>query len=126
MKLNGKRLFPTSSVKYLGIFLGEHLYWKKQLAHAITKLNQGIDILSKLWHCPNINILKIAYHSLVVYHSVSLSSNSVCIQNSHFTNQIEQNKKIVKSVSKLKYCGDNRNYQTRSATRKLLDTLDMF
>ena len=38
-KLNGKRLFPTSSVKYLGVFLDEHLYWDKQLAHVITKLN---------------------------------------------------------------------------------------
>ena len=36
-------------------------------------------------------------------------------------NQIEQNEKIAKPFSKLKYCGDNRNYQTRSATKKLLD-----
>ena len=63
--LNGKILFPTSSVKYLGVFLDEHLYWKKQLAHVIAKLNQGIGILSKLRHSANLNILKIVYHSLV-------------------------------------------------------------
>ena len=39
-----------------------------------------------------------------------------------FYNQIAQNEKIAKSFSKLKYCGDNHNYETRSATRKLLDT----
>ena len=67
-KLNGKRLFPTSSVKYLGVFLDQHLYWNKELAHVITKLNQGIGILSKLRHYANLNILKIVYHSLVGSH----------------------------------------------------------
>ena len=36
-------------------------------------------------------------------------------------NQIEQNEKLAKSFSQLKYCGYNHNYQTRSETRKLLD-----
>ena len=49
-------------------------------------------------------------------------SDSVCMQNCLFMNQIEQNEKIAKSFSKLKYCGDNHNYQTKSAARKLLDT----
>ena len=48
-------------------------------------------------------------------------SGSVCMQNCLFMNQNEQNEKIVKSFSKLKYCGDNHNYQTRPAARKLLD-----
>ena len=41
------------------------------------------------------------------------------MQNCLFMNQIEQNERIVKSFSKLKYCGDNHNYRTRSATKKL-------
>ena len=49
-------------------------------------------------------------------------SDSVCMQNCLFMNQIEKNEKIAKSFSQLKYCGDNHNHQTRSATRKLLDT----
>ena len=155
-KLNGKRLFPTSSVKYLGVILDQHLYWNKQLAHVTTKLNQGIGILSKLRHYANLNILKIVYHSLVgshLHYGVQLwgqtnteninkirvlqnralreitfkmlhnptneiyknpkilrFSDSVCIQNSLFMNQIEQNEKIAKSFSKLKYCCDNRNH----------------
>ena len=44
------------------------------------------------------------------------------MQNCLFMNQIEQNEKIAKSFSKLKYCGDNHNCQTKSAARKLLDT----
>ena len=49
-------------------------------------------------------------------------SDSVCMQSCLFMNQIEQNEKIAKSFSELKYCGDNHNYQTRSATKELLDT----
>ena len=155
-KLNGKRLFPTSSVKYLGVILDQHLYWNKQLAHVTTKLNQGIGILSKLRHYANLNILKIVYHSLAGSHlhygaqlwgqtnteninkirvlqnralreitfkmlhnptneiyknpKILRFSDSVCIQNSLFMNQIEQNEKIAKSFSKLKYCCDNRNH----------------
>ena len=36
-------------------------------------------------------------------------------------NHIQQNEKLAKSFWKLKYCGYNHNYQTRSVTRKLLD-----
>ena len=67
-KLNDKRLFPTSSVKYIGVFIDEHLYWNIQLAHVIAKLNQGICILSRLRHSANLNILKIMYHSLAESH----------------------------------------------------------
>ena len=46
-------------------------------------------------------------------------SDSVFMQNCLFMNQIEQNEKITKSLSKLKYCGDNQiTDHMRSATRK--------
>ena len=65
-----KRLFPISlsSTKYLGVFLDEHLYWNKQLAHVIAKLNQRTSILSKLRHSLNRNFLKVMYHSLFGSH----------------------------------------------------------
>ena len=47
-KLDGKRLTPINTVKYLGILLDEHLQCSKQLAHVQVKLNRGIGILSKL------------------------------------------------------------------------------
>ena len=43
-KLDGKRLTPVNTVKYLGILLDEHLRWSKQLAHVQVKLNRGIGI----------------------------------------------------------------------------------
>ena len=64
IKLDGKRLFPTSSVKYLGVLLDEHLTWSPQISHLQMKLNRAIGILSKLRYRANTHILKTVYHSL--------------------------------------------------------------
>ena len=63
-KLNGKRLVPTKSVKYLGVLLDEHLHWNEQISQVKMKLNRAIGILSKLRYNANLSVLKIIYHSL--------------------------------------------------------------
>ena len=50
LKRNGKRLYPTNSVKYLGINIDENLTWKKQISDIAIKLNKTNGILSKLRH----------------------------------------------------------------------------
>ena len=50
LKLDGKRLSPSQSVKYLGVLLDEHLQWSDQIAHVKIKLNRAIGILSKIRH----------------------------------------------------------------------------
>ena len=64
IKLDRKRLFPTSSVKYLGVLLDEHLIWSPQISHVQMKLNRAIGILSKLRYQANIHVLKTVDHSL--------------------------------------------------------------
>ena len=39
IQIDGKRLFPTSSVKYLGVLLDKHLTWSPQMSHVQMKLN---------------------------------------------------------------------------------------
>ena len=68
IKLDGKRLFPTSSVKYLGVLLDEHLTWSPQISHVQMKLNRAIGILSKLRYQANIHVLKTVYYSLFGTH----------------------------------------------------------
>ena len=38
IKLDGKILFPTGSVKYLGVLLDEHLTWSPQISHVQMKI----------------------------------------------------------------------------------------
>ena len=64
IKLDVKRLFPTTSVKYLGVLLDKYLTWSPQISHVQIKLNRAIGILSKLRYQANIHILKTVYHSL--------------------------------------------------------------
>ena len=40
IKLDGKILFPTGSVKYLGVLLDEHLTWSPQISHVQMKETQ--------------------------------------------------------------------------------------
>ena len=63
-KLDGKRLVPTHSVKYLGVLIDEHLLWNKQIVQIKMRLNRATVMLSKLRINANFNILKTAYHSL--------------------------------------------------------------
>ena len=67
-KLDGKRLVPTHSVKYLGVLIDEHLLWNKQVAQIKMRLNRAIGMLSKLRRNANFYILKTAYHSLFESH----------------------------------------------------------
>ena len=50
LKLNGKRFYPTNSVKYLGINIDENLNWKQQISDTAINLNKANGILSKLRH----------------------------------------------------------------------------
>ena len=63
-KLDGKRLVPSKSVKYLGVLLNEHLQWNEQISLVKMKLNRAAGILCKLRYNPNLSVLKIIYHSL--------------------------------------------------------------
>ena len=67
-KIDGKRLIPIHSVKYLGVLLDEHMSWNQQIHQIKLKLNRAIGILSKLRSHPNLNTLRITYYSLFQSH----------------------------------------------------------
>ena len=46
--MDGKRLIPIHSVKYLGVLLDEHMSWNEQIYQIKLKLNHAIAILRKL------------------------------------------------------------------------------
>ena len=68
LKLDGKRLLQTDTVKYLRVLLDDHLLWSKQITHVATKLKQAIGILSKLRSRASLKILKMTYHSIFSSH----------------------------------------------------------
>ena len=66
LKLNGKRLYPTTSVKYLGIKTDENLTWTDHIKDTAIKLNRANAMLFKVREFANIKILKFILLTLTV------------------------------------------------------------
>ena len=68
LKLNGKKLCPTNSVKYLGIKIDEHLTWKPHIDGMSAKLCKANAMLSKIRHFVDQKTLKEIYHAIFESH----------------------------------------------------------
>ena len=58
IKLNGKRLYPADSVRYLGVKADSKLNRKSHVKAIATKLNHANTMLYKVRDFDNANILK--------------------------------------------------------------------
>ena len=63
-KLNRKRLYPTDSVKYLGVEIDSKLNWKSHVNATATKLKEANAMLHKVRDFVNANIFKSIYYAL--------------------------------------------------------------
>ena len=63
--LNRKALEQKDHVKYLGVFMDEHLNWKYHISHVIKKISRGIGILGRLRSYMKLDVLINIYYCLV-------------------------------------------------------------
>ena len=68
LKLNGKYLSFSDSVKYLGITLEPFLNWERHIHNVCLKLKSATGIISKLRYYLPQQILKSVYHALFNSH----------------------------------------------------------
>ena len=68
IKLNGKRLYSTDSMRYLGVKIDSKLNWNSHVNAIATKLNQANAMLYKVRDFVNANILKSIYYALFESH----------------------------------------------------------
>ena len=68
LKIAGKKIFPSSSVKYLGVYLDEHLTFSTHIANLSLKLQRANGVLSKLRHYVPLKILVGIYYALFNSH----------------------------------------------------------
>ena len=54
-----------SQIKYLGVFIDEHLKWDAQLQHINNKITKNIGILFNLRHYVPRSTLKQLYYTLI-------------------------------------------------------------
>ena len=65
MHLNIHNIDCKSYIKYLGIYLDEHLQWEPQIQHVNNKLAKNVGIINKLRHYPDFYMLKQLYYTLI-------------------------------------------------------------
>ena len=64
MKLDGKRVYPTKYVKYLGILIDSHLNWSYHVELIAPKLGRAIGMLSKIRHFVHHDTLHTIYFGI--------------------------------------------------------------
>ena len=69
LKLAGKIIIPSKHVKYLGVYLDEHLSWKPHVSAIATKLRRANGALSKLRHYVPFKTLLNVYHPIFMSHA---------------------------------------------------------
>ena len=64
IKINGKKLIPSSFIKYLGILIDCHLNWQIHSNDLATKLSRAIGMLSKIRHYVKFATLRMIYYGI--------------------------------------------------------------
>ena len=64
LKLNGKRLYPTKSVKYFSIKIDESLTWNEHINDIAIKLYRTNAMLYEVREFVNTRVLKLIYHAI--------------------------------------------------------------
>ena len=65
VNININNIERKSFVKYLRIYIDEHLNWEPQIQHVNNKLAKNIDVLYKIRKYVDLNVLKQLYYTLV-------------------------------------------------------------
>ena len=68
IKLSGKRLYPSNSVKYLGIKIDRFLHWHDQVNSIAVKLNRANALLLKIRNYVNTKTLRNIYFAIFDSH----------------------------------------------------------
>ena len=68
IKLNGKKLYPSKKIKYLGVYLDETLSGDSHCEELVKKLNRANGMLAKARHFVPLNELTNIYHAIFSSH----------------------------------------------------------
>ena len=81
--INVLNIDRKTCIKYLGIYLDEHLNWKTQIAHVQGKLTKNLGILYQLRNHLNLKMLRQLYYALIYPY---LNYGAMCWGNTYQTN----------------------------------------
>ena len=98
IKLSRKRLYPTDSVKYLGIRIDKNLNWKCHVSEIAIKFNRANALLFKIRNFVNVKTLKTIHYT--IFDSHINYANVIWAQNSNAVNRVSVlQKKTLRIIS---------------------------
>ena len=94
VKIDGKKLTPSRSVKYLGIFIDCHFNWKVHQTELSSKLSRAIGMLSKIRHFVNHETLRMVYYG--IFSSILMYGSQIWGQHNSVVKKLQvlQNKAL--------------------------------
>ena len=87
--LRHSKVEQVSSIKFLGVYINEHLSWSKHMNHLICKLRCVIGCVIKVKSLLNFKALLSIYHSLINSQLLYCISNW-CFANKSLVNRLQQ------------------------------------
>ena len=76
IKLTGKRLYPSNSVKYLGVRIDKFLHWHDQVNNIAVKLKRANALLLKIRNYVKSKTLRNIYEIFDCHFSLNLETKS--------------------------------------------------
>ena len=104
IKLSRKRVYPSKSVKYLGIKIDENLNWKQHIHDIAKKLNRANALLYTIRNFINRHILRTIY--IAIFDAYISHTNLIWGQNLNAVSRI-----VILRKKALK----NMNFQSRDS-----------
>ena len=94
IKIDGKKIEPSSHVKYLGILINSFLNWNFHIDELSTKLSCAVGMLAKIRHYINEKKLSMVYHG--IFSSLLLYGSQIWGQSNQSVSKMEklQNKPL--------------------------------
>ena len=125
VKMQGKRLYPSKYVKYLGILIDPHLNWSHHTDLLAPKLSRAIGMLSKIRHFVPIDILRNIYFG--IFSSILMYGAQIWGQchNNHVKRVIKLQEKAIRIINFAEYHQPTSNLFNNSKILKFQDSISL-
>ena len=98
IKINGRRIYPCESVKYLGIVFDSSFNWDPHICSVCKKLARANGVLSKLRYYVSREVILSLYYSLFHSH-LSYSTNAWAVNTNSTKRILNLQKKAVRLIT---------------------------
>ena len=100
-KLDGKRIYPSNYVKYLGLLIDSHVNWSYHTKSLASKLTRATGMLAKVRHFVDSDTLRNIYYGI----SLSVLTYGSQIWGQHHDSPVRRIIKIQdKAIRNFKFC----------------------